>query len=204
MAATAAAAAAALPPLEAANPGASASIAANFLRSQRENKGKEKFFVANARAMVALLKLDVLGSEAGLESLLKDFVDLTFAGCAGSKSIPKLIATSVLCPAVWLYSELFAAQNFKADIKAKSEFFLFSEFPIVRKSFCEEFYALLLMKGEVMFEEGEIEALNLFLEGNDAITDDAKLEEFRAQWDEIVKNVEKRCEEANDGDRAEA
>ena len=204
LAATAAAAAAALPPLEAANPGASASIAANFLRSQRENKGKEKFFVANARAMVALLKLDVLGSEAGLESLLKDFVDLTFAGCAGSKSIPKLIATSVLCPAVWLYSELFAAQNFKADIKAKSEFFLFSEFPIVRKSFCEEFYALLLMKGEVMFEEGEIEALNLFLEDNDAITDDAKLEEFRAQWEEIVKNVEKRCEEANDGDRAEA
>lgn len=65
--------------------------------------------------------------------------------------------------------------------------FLFSEFPFVRKTFSEEFFTFLTIKGEELFSEEQVAELTEFLSDGSLAEDEGKSQLFRERWSEITK-----------------
>lgn len=67
------------------------------------------------------------------------------------------------------------------------ESFLFSDFPFVRKIFIEEFYMFLIAKGDLIYNEEELEELTEFLSNMELCEDSESWLLFKNRWESISK-----------------
>lgn len=84
-----------------------------------------------------------------------------------------------------MITDLFAVGNYALEVRPKLDFFLFCDFPIVRKNFSEELYLVFMTKGEDVFGAEACDELSEFLSNAEVQLEVEQLKLFKNRWDDI-------------------
>ena len=108
-------------------------------------------------ALNILLKLDLENFEN--PEIFHKVIDECYEICKKTESLNKLkIGGQTI--AFLLEKVDLSPETFKNKYRSIIELFMFSDYPIVRKEFFENFYLFLICSGDLLFEEKDVEEMS--------------------------------------------
>lgn len=169
-----------------ANPDCQHLILENIYKIFNKNKKKEKFFEASLNCLSMLLKFEL--SDFSDEKIFESVLWETYEVCKKSTSINRLKIGSQIVPFL-LEKVNLQMENFP-KYREIIELFMFSDYPLVRKEFFENFYLFLISAGSLLFQDEDVEELTEIISNIDISEQGEQYYYlFKTRWEEIVKGL---------------
>jgi hypothetical protein len=159
-------------------------VAQTSLKILSQHKKKEKFTICVFNVMKVIFENYITQFEGQFEKLALRLFRAIEVETRKTSSIQKLVHAGSLLTILLSAFENLTPELYMQKIKPMLPRFLFSEFPIVRKAFSEEFYMFLITKGDELFDSDMLETASemlMSLTFDDILTEEH--ETFKSVWD---------------------
>jgi hypothetical protein len=158
-------------------------VAQTSLKILSKHKKKEKFTICSFNILKIIFENHIVEFEGEFEKLALRLFRAIEVETRKTSSIQKLVHSGSLLTILLSAFENLTKDIYKTKIFPIIPRFLFSEFPIVRRAFSEEFYMFLITKGEELFDSNMLEGVSntlMGLEFDDILTEEH--ESFEQVW----------------------
>ena len=148
-----------------------------------KKKRQDKFYIAGMKTINIMLKLDL--AEFEKDELCAELILFIYDSCKKSRAIDKLKISSSLLSTLLANFDIDKKSYFE-KYKYIIEFFMFSNYPIVRNEFFQSFYLYLISKGEEIYGEEINDEFSEFISNIDLSEEGIQMYYvFKKRWEEI-------------------
>lgn len=158
-------------------------MAKDALKILSQNKKREKFTLTVFQVLTNIFSYHIHDFTEEIEALILRLFRAVDAETKKTSSIRKLIQAGSLLTVLLISFESLSVEFYKEKIQGMIPRFLFSEFPMVRKAFSEEFYMFLVARGDEIFDQDMVESTSqalIELDYTDLLTEEH--DDFEQMW----------------------